>query len=98
MRKDIDKIVVLAAKIAGLAEKKVRKELSRLQKSRLVSRKEARQLLKAALKEAEQERHRVKKFIEAELKRELRKAKPLIKKALAKKKKQFLSYRKKRRR
>jgi Asp-tRNA(Asn)/Glu-tRNA(Gln) amidotransferase B subunit len=98
MGKNLDKVLRIAEKVSEIAEVRIRKELNALAKSGLVSRKEAKQLLKAALKEAEKERHRVRKFIEAELKRELRKAKPLVKKALAKKKKQFSEYRKKRKR
>ncbi len=98
MGKTIDKAVELAGKIAELAEKKARKELNALAKSGLISRKDAKAVLKLAMKEAEAEKRRIRRFVEAELKRELKKAKPLIKKALAKKKKQFLNYGKKRKR
>jgi Asp-tRNA(Asn)/Glu-tRNA(Gln) amidotransferase B subunit len=97
MGKTIDKAVELAGKIAELAEKRARKELDALAKSGLISRKDAKQALKLAMKEAEAEKRRIRKFVEAELKRELKKAKPLIKKALAKKKKQFLKYRRRKR-
>ncbi len=96
MGKSLDKVLKIAEKVSEVAEARIRNELNALAKSGLVSRKEARQLLKAALKEAKKEKQRIRQFIEAELKRELRKAKPLIKKALAKKKKQFEAYRKRR--
>jgi len=97
MNRKLKRIIQAAARIAEFAEAKAKKELYYLRKSGLVSRKEAKALLNAVLREAEQEKRRIKKFIEAELKRELRKAKPLVKKALAKKKKQFEAYRKRRR-
>lgn len=97
MAGNLEKILRIAAKTAIFAEQRMKKELDALVKSGLISRKDARDALKLAVKEAKSERERFRKFIEAELKRELRKAKPLIKKALAKKKKQFISYRKKRR-
>jgi hypothetical protein len=95
---NLDKILRAAEKVADIAEKRIRMELGALAKSGLMSREDARKLLKIAVKEAKHEKERVRKFIETELKRELKKAKPLIKKALAKKKKQFLQYRKKRKR
>jgi len=95
---NLDKILKAAEKVADIAEKRIRMELGALAKSGIISKKDAKQLISAAAKEARQEKERVRKFIETELKRELKKAKPLIKKALAKKKKQFLQYRKKRKR
>ncbi|MEM4247421.1 MAG: hypothetical protein QXR48_03325 [Candidatus Woesearchaeota archaeon] len=97
MKNEIKKLVRIAGKIAELAEAKVKKELYHLQKSGLVSKKEAKQTMKLAIKEATAEKERIKKFIIAELKRELKKAKPLIRKELEKKRKQFAKYRKTRR-
>lgn len=98
MAGSLERVLKLSAKAALIAEQRMRKELGALAKSGLMSREDARKLLKIAVKEAKHERHRIRKFIESELKRELRKAKPMIRKALAKKKKQFMQYRKKRKR
>jgi hypothetical protein len=98
MAGNLEKVLKVVAKTAIFAEQRMKKELDALAKSGLISKKDAKQALKLAVKEAKSERERFRKFIEAELKRELRKAKPLVKKALAKKKKQFLAYRKKRKR
>jgi hypothetical protein len=97
MAKRISKVVRLAEKLAAKAGQRVRKELGALAKSGIISKKEAKQILKAAAREAAREEKRVRAFIISELKRELKKAKPVIKKTLAKKRKQFESYRKKRR-
>ncbi len=94
MGKNINRILKVAEKVTALAQQRIRKELRALAKSGVISTKEARQLLKVAVKEAAQEQTRVRRFIAAELKRELAKAKPVIRKALAHKKKQFASYRK----
>ncbi len=91
--KSIKALLTLTEKATAFAEKRVRKELDALAKSGLISRKEARAALKLAAREAKREQKRIRTFIKAELKRELRKAKPLIKKALARKKKQFERYR-----
>jgi len=95
--KNLDRILRLAEKVTAVAEQQIRKELDKLVKSRIISTGEARSLLKAAVKEARAEQKRVRQFVMSELKRELAKAKPVIKKAIAKKRKQFESYRKKRR-
>ena len=98
MQKPLKKIISASNKIVDLVQAKLRKEVKALAKSGVINTKEARQLLKAAAKEAQRERKRVQAFIKAELKRELKKAKPKIKKAVAKKRKQFESYRQKRKR
>ena len=98
MRKSLKALLTLTEKATSFAEKRVRKELGALTKSGLISKKDAKHALKLAAKEAKREQHRIRKFIEAELKRELKKAKPLIRKALAKKRKQFEQYRKRRKR
>lgn len=89
----IERILSIAEKAAMMAERRIRKELAALTRSGVISKAEARQLLKAAIREANAERKRVQAFIKAELTRELRKAKPLIKKVLAKKRQQFARYR-----
>lgn len=96
MGKNLNRALKLAEKIVGMTEHRVRRELDALAKSGIISTKDAKQILKAAVKEAKKEQQRVRAFITAELKRELAKAKPVIKNALAKKKKQFAAYRKKR--
>lgn len=96
MGKTLTSVLKLAEKVAKVTEQRVKKELATLAKSGLLSKTEAKQLLKSAGREAEREEKRIRKFIVAELKRELRKAKPAIKKALARKKKQFEKYRKRR--
>jgi hypothetical protein len=96
MAKRISKAVKLAEKLAAKAGQRVRKELGALAKSGIISKTEAKQILKAAAREAAREEKRIRAFIIAELKRELRKAKPVIKRTLAKKRKQFESYRKRR--
>jgi hypothetical protein len=96
MAKRISKVVKLAEKLAAKAEKRMRTELGALAKSGIISRGEAKQILKAAAREAAREEKRIRAFIISELKRELKKAKPAIKKTLARKKKQFESYRKRR--
>ena len=88
----------LAQKMAPTIAKRTRKELNALATSGLISRKEARQILRAAMQEARKEEKRMRTFIASELKRELKKAKPLVKKALAKKREQFARYRTLRRR
>ncbi len=96
MKPHLKNLLKAAEKIASTVEKRMRHELELLVKSNVMSPIEARHILRAAIAEAKRERSRVKEFVKAELKRELRKAKPLIKKALAKKKKQFAAYRRKR--
>ena len=98
MQKPLKKIVSASNKIVDLVQARLKKEVNALAKSKVISTKEAKQLLKAAAKEAQREKKRVQAFIKAELKRELKRAKPKIKKAVAKKRKQFESYRKKRKR
>lgn len=98
MGKHLHQIVKLAEKMAKVAEQRLRKEMTALAKSGVLSRAEAKKLLAGAIREAEREEKRIRKFITSELKRELRKAKPAIKKAVARKKKQFESYRKTRKR
>lgn len=98
MGKYTHQIIKLAEKMAKVAEQRLRKEMTALAKSGVLSRAEAKKLLAGAIREAEREEKRIRKFITSELKRELRKAKPAIKKAVARKKKQFESYRKARKR
>ncbi len=93
MKKNLNALLKLTEKATSFAEQRVRKELGALAKSGLISRKDARAALKLAAREAKQEQQRIRKFIIAELKREFTKAKPLIKKVLAKKRKQFEQYR-----
>lgn len=88
----------LAEKMMPAVAKRTRKEMDTLAKSGFISKKEARQILKAAMAEAKREEKRMRAFITAELKREAKKAKPIIRKALAKKKRQFARYKKLRRR
>ena len=97
MGKNINRILKLANKVSKAAEQKIKKEINALVKSGLLTRPEARRLATSAIREANKERKRVQAFIKKELKKELSKAKPKIKKALARKKKQFASYKKKRR-
>ena len=97
MAKKLSQALKLAEKIASFTKQRIKKELDALAKSGIISRKEARQMLKTAAAEARREEKRIRTFITNELKRELKKAKPAIKRALAKKKKQFESYRKRRR-
>jgi hypothetical protein len=96
MGKNLDRMLRLAERIADIAERRIKKELDALVRSKVISTMEARQLLRAAVREARQEQHRVRKFVAAELKRELARARPVVQKALAKKRKQFASYRKRR--
>lgn len=98
MGKHTHQVIKLAEKMAKVAEQRLRKEMTALAKSGVLSRAEAKKLLAGAIREAEREEKRIRKFITSELKRELRKAKPAIKKAVARKKKQFESYRKTRKR
>ena len=84
----------LAEKMMPTVARRTRKELDALARSGFISKKEAKQILAAAMKEAKREEKRMRAFIAAEMKREIKKAKPLIKKTLAKKKKQFEKYRK----
>lgn len=98
MKKHLKALLALTEKATAFAEKRVRKELNTLAKSGLISRKDARAALKLAAREAKQEQQRIRKFIVTELKREFTRAKPLIKKALAKKRKQFEDYRARRKR
>ena len=88
----------LAEKAMPIVAKRTRKEMDALAKSGFISKKEAKQILAAALKEAKKEEKRMRAYITAELKREVKKAKPLIRKTLARKKKQFAQYRKLRKR
>jgi len=96
MKQNLKQLLKLAEKVAAAVEKKVKKEVDVLARSGIISKKEGKRLLNAVLREAQAERKRVQTFIAAELKRELAKAKPKIKQLLAKKKKQFESYRKRR--
>jgi hypothetical protein len=98
MGKNLNRVLKIAERVTAIAEQRIRKELGAMVKSRIISASEARSLLKAAVKEARAEQTRVRQFVMAELKRELAKAKPMIKKAVSKKRKQFESYRKKRKR
>lgn len=98
MGKNLNRILKMADKASKVAEQRIRKELGALVKSKVISTKESRQLLRAAMKAANQERKRVQAFIKKEFAREYKKAKPAVKKTLAAKKKQFASYRKKRKR
>jgi hypothetical protein len=66
--------------------------LGALEKSGLINAKEAKQVLRIAAKEAGQEAIRIGRFVSGEIKKELKKAKPVVKKAIARKKQQFASY------
>jgi hypothetical protein len=98
MGKHTHQVIKIAEKMAKVAEQRLRKEMTALAKSGVLSRTEAKKLLAGAIREAEREEKRIRKFITSELKRELAKAKPAITKAVAKKRKQFESYRKTRKR
>ena len=91
-------VVRLAEKVAALAEQRVKKELTTLTKSGLLSTTEAKHVFHAGVREATRERKRVKQFILHEIKRELKKAQPRIKKLMAQKKQQFAAYRARRKR
>lgn len=91
-------VLKLAEKMMPKVANRTRKEMDALAKSGFISKKEAKQILKAAMAEAKREEKRMRAFIIAELKREAKKAKPLIKKTLARKKKQFAAYRRLRKR
>lgn len=98
MKQNLNRILRFAEKAAHAVETCVKKEVETLAKSGMISKTEGKQLVSAALREARRERKRVQAFITKELKRELAKAQPKVKQLLAKKKKQFASYRKKRKR
>jgi polyhydroxyalkanoate synthesis regulator phasin len=97
MKQNLKQLLKLAEKVTSAVENRVKKEADALVKSGIISRTDGKKLLSAALREAQAERKRVQAFIKQELRRELAKAKPKVKQILAKKKKQFESYRKRRR-
>jgi polyhydroxyalkanoate synthesis regulator phasin len=96
MKQNLKQLLKLAEKVTSAVESRVKKEADALVKSGIISRTDGKKLLNAALREAQAERKRVQSFITAELRRELAKAKPKVRQILAKKKKQFESYRKRR--
>jgi hypothetical protein len=96
MRKEMKTALKKVDKITNYVKKRLNNELSALAKSGIISKREAKQMLRAAAKEAEKESRRVAEFITQELRRELKKAKPAIKKTLAIKRKQFEKYKKQR--
>ena len=83
MAKRVRKAVKFGARVAAAARKKLDKEMKMLVKSGIINRGEAKKLLRAIVSEVRAEKERVKQFAKQELKRGLKKAKPLVKRAVS---------------
>jgi len=81
MAKRVRRAVKFGARIAAAAKNKLESKVKLLVKSRIITKKEAKNLMKAIVSEIRAEKARIKQFAKQELRRGLKKAKPLIKKA-----------------
>ncbi|HLF54975.1 MAG TPA: hypothetical protein VI612_04605 [Candidatus Nanoarchaeia archaeon] len=82
MAKRMRKAVSLGAKLAAQAKNKLKKQLNALLKAGIIDRTEVRKILSYAIKEAREEKERIKTFVKTELKRQAKKGKPLLKRAV----------------
>lgn len=87
MARKIRKAVKLGARIAAAVKSRLARNMKMLVKSGIVNRKEAQRLAKVLTVEVRAEKERIKQFAKAELKRGLKRVKPLVKKAVSRMKK-----------
>ncbi len=78
MFKTAKKLVSLGVKAARITQKEIAKEVNEMAKSGVISRKEAKELVSRITAEANLERQRLQNFVRQEVKKEMKKAKPLI--------------------
>jgi len=83
MAKRIRKAVKFGTRVAAAAKKKLDKQMRMLVKSGIINRGEAKKLFRAIAAEVRTEKERIKQFAKQELKRGLKKAKPLVKRAVS---------------
>ncbi|MEM3153993.1 MAG: hypothetical protein QW165_00295 [Candidatus Woesearchaeota archaeon] len=81
MAKKIKKAVKFGARMAAAAKRRLEKDIGRLVKSGIISKAESRKLMSGIMSEIKAEKERIKQFAKQELKRGIKKAKPLLKKA-----------------
>lgn len=87
MKKLLRKSFLIGLGIASLTKRRAEKSIKKLVKKGLITKKDGDGLIIKMLVEANKERKRIEKFIAAEMKRELKKAKPYLIKARAEAKK-----------
>ncbi len=87
MARKIRKAMRLGARIVTAAKSRLARDMKMLVKSGIINRKEAQRLAKVITAEVRVEKERIKQFAKAELKRGLKRAKPLVKKAVSRLKK-----------
>jgi len=71
----------LGKKVVKSAARKVKKDVTHIIRTRIGSRQEAHQFISAFISEAKAEHSRIAKFAKQEWNREMKKAKPVLKKA-----------------
>jgi len=79
MLKTARKILGLGIKAARITKREAEKEINAMVKEGIINKGEGKELLRRIVVEADQERKRFQNFLKAEFRRELRKAKPLMK-------------------
>ncbi len=82
MAKRIRKVVKLGKQLAGKAADRVKHEIKAVIKAGSLNKGETRKLVRGVIAELRQETERLAGFAKQELKREMKKAKPLMKRAV----------------